>query len=157
LFVLYMMNQGGAGYSKPYLKAFKAELGRYVLSERAVTDFDDHTQVHLEHLTAVTQRETLFAISARHSTANGLARIRYRVYAYNGNSFRVVWAPDYFLDARISVEGNKIRINRVDGGRYYGENPTPPYRRMEEYVVREADVTLVSSELSDSAPDGDGR
>jgi hypothetical protein len=157
LFVLYMMSQGGAGYSKPYLKAFKGELGRFVLSATADTDFDDHTQAHLERLKSVTPQETLFAVSARHSTANGLPRIRYRVYAYDGNSFRVVWAPDYFLDARISVEGDRIRVNRVDRDRYYGANPTPPYRWIEEYVVGEAGVKMITSELTDSWPDGDGR
>jgi hypothetical protein len=145
LFIVYFLHVGGE--TAAYLKVFRSELGRYKLLTAGETDFSGFGGGQIQEVRSGIPGEVWFAIQARHLTANGFRRTRLRVYGFNGASIRTVWSPEDLSDASLEFEGAVIRVNRIDRERYYGANPTPPYRRAEEFEIQADRIKMVSSRL----------
>lgn len=61
-------------------------------------------------------------------TFNG-QKVRCRIYTFDGQSFRTIWAPDDLLDATLKVDGSGagFAIDQMI--------PTPPYEAHSQYVL----------------------
>jgi len=61
-------------------------------------------------------------------------RVRMRLYAFDGATFRTVWAPSDFYDARVIVNGAGFSVERLDEERYY-HVLKPPYHLRVDYIL----------------------
>ena len=139
LVVAYMLVRGGNAVndSSVTLRGYHVENGSFHLAASTGSDLDGHGLFVRELQSSVPQERWILAWGPR-SGFNG-NKVRMRIYAYNGNSFRTVWSPPDTLNATISTS-----IDHLDENRYF-VTQHPPYYLRNEYTLTPDGVRLIAS------------
>ena len=61
--------------------------------------------------------------------------IRFRLFAFNGQSFRTIWSPTDMREATIAITPSGFTIHRFDDERYLASPRILPYYLGEDYVL----------------------
>ena len=129
LLIFDNIQNGTMGVESSYaaLTAFNVDGAKLVLSDSTGSDMNGYGGIDVKELHSPAQNQIWLLFSGRLTGANG-PNCRMRVFAYDGQKFRIVWAPP-------NVWGNFTTQVTQDGfvvsGDYYKSNQ----RRLEKYHV----------------------
>ena len=104
---------------------FREDAGRFRLVATAGADFDGYTMSTLE-LPSPYRGELWLLATGQAQTFNG-ARMRFRVYAFDGDGFRTSWSPDDVFGATVQITPQGFAITH--------SVREPPYKVTEEYTL----------------------
>lgn len=108
------------------IRAYRATLNHFdLVATTGEADFDGFGMFKRQMKSPIAGECWLVAWGQAH-TYNG-AKVRFRLYAFDGTSFRTIWAPDDMLSARITFAASGFTIDH--------EIKREPYQLHDEYVL----------------------
>jgi hypothetical protein len=107
------------------IRGYRADGDRFDLIATTGDDFEDYSMFKVELPSPLPGEMWLLAWGQAH-TFNG-AKIRFRVHAFDGASFRTIWSPEDMLSAKINLTKTGFVIDH--------HVRQPPYDIRDEYVL----------------------
>jgi len=129
----YMLPLGAASpQTACTIRGYRNVNGQMLLAATTGSEMDGYFLNTLS-LTAPVTGEAWVLAWGKSATFNG-TRIRFRLYSFDGEKFKTMWAPEDMFNATIRFEGDGFVIDHLDAKRYYASEPGPLYIR-DEYVL----------------------
>ena len=118
---------GTAHDSEPEIRGYVVDLpGKFRLAAMADDDFASHT-VHASQIQSGLPGECWILVWGPREGFNGTL-IRTRVYAFDGNAFRTIWAPEDMQNAEIVTTPSGLSISHVIKAQIPWESVVDDYR-----------------------------
>lgn len=108
------------------IRGYRSVQGRFELVAVTGSDFSRYNMFKAEIPSPIEGELWLLAWGQRH-TANGPI-IRFRAYSFDGGTFKTVWSPEDFYDARVTITDRGFVVEHRSPAR-------APYTTKDEYVV----------------------
>jgi hypothetical protein len=117
------------------IRAYRASLGHFQLVSTTGSDFDGYGMFKIELRSPLAGEFWILAWGQAH-TFNG-RKVRFRVYAFEGEQFRTVWSPDDMFGATVRATQFGFSIDH--------NVEAPPYEVHDEYgLTPEGRIKLLS-------------
>jgi len=108
------------------IRGYRGAQGRFELVATTGADFAGYNMFKAEIPSPIAGELWLLAWGQGH-TSNG-SIMRFRVYSFDGATFKTVWSPDYFFGAKVTVTDRGFLIEHFSPAH-------APYPTKDEYVV----------------------
>ena len=144
LVTAYMLARGGEAVndSSVTIRGYKIVEGKYQLTATTGSDLDGYGLFTHELESPVSGESWLFVWGPQFGF-NG-TKMRMRVFAFDGATFRTIWAPDDMYSATVHFTSSGFTIDHLDMQRLH-EIRNPPYRLRDEYILTVAGPQRQSS------------
>lgn len=141
----FELERGGVGApeTKVFMQAYRKGLTGWELAAETGDDFD-HYRLNVKQLTSPLPDEVWFLAYGDLTGYNG-HKIRFRIYAFDGERFTTVWSPPDRREAEVKVEGYDLEIKYLDEKQK--ELRQSPLFRTDRYFLGVSGVEEVSSVL----------